>query len=111
MRVCVHSCLVRYHRLSVPSTLQAVAYEYNTEFSQVLAQRTDFYSSDPAADTINRVRGEISQVNRHRAHGDSVCFAVGSWIRRSLSGWRVGALPCSGCLRAQGALCVQDCNV
>lgn len=41
---------------------EAVAYEYNTEFSQVLAQRADYYSSDPAADTINRVRGEIAQV-------------------------------------------------
>lgn len=41
---------------------EAVAYEFNTEFSQVLAQRAAFYSSDPAADTINRVRGEISQV-------------------------------------------------
>ncbi|GBF93600.1 hypothetical protein Rsub_06320 [Raphidocelis subcapitata] len=41
---------------------EAVAYEFNTEFSAVLAQRADFYSSDPAADTINRVRGEISQV-------------------------------------------------
>jgi hypothetical protein len=39
-----------------------VAYEFNTDFSAVLAQRAEFYSSDPAADTINRVRGEISQV-------------------------------------------------
>jgi len=51
-------------RCTTPPHLQpqAVAYEFNTEFSQVLAQRADFYSSDPAADTINRVRGEISQV-------------------------------------------------
>lgn len=41
---------------------EAVAYELNTEFSPVLRARADFYSSDPAADTINRVRGEISQV-------------------------------------------------
>lgn len=41
---------------------QAVAYEYNTEFSRVLQQRMEFFGSDPAADTLGRVRGEILQV-------------------------------------------------
>lgn len=41
---------------------EAVAYEYNTEFSRVLAERANYYSSDPAADAINRVKGELQEV-------------------------------------------------
>lgn len=41
---------------------QAVAYEYNTDFSKVLQQRMDYFSNDSSADVINRVRGEITQV-------------------------------------------------
>eukprot|EP00877_Chromochloris_zofingiensis_P005730 jgi/Chrzof1/15158/Cz09g29140.t1 len=41
---------------------EAVAYEFNTEFSRVLSQRMTFFSNDPSADTINRVKGEILQV-------------------------------------------------
>ncbi|WIA44149.1 hypothetical protein OEZ86_010487 [Tetradesmus obliquus] len=41
---------------------QAVAYEYNGAFSTVLAQRMTYFNSDPGADVIDRVRGEISQV-------------------------------------------------
>eukprot|EP00775_Hariotina_reticulata_P008410 gene8410-8594_t len=41
---------------------QAVAYEYNTDFSQVLQQRMEYYSTNANADVINRVRGEITQV-------------------------------------------------
>lgn len=48
--------------LSMPF-LQAVAYEFNTEFSRVLSQRMTFFSNDPSADTINRVKGEILQVS------------------------------------------------
>ncbi|GFR43269.1 hypothetical protein Agub_g4331 [Astrephomene gubernaculifera] len=40
---------------------EAVAYEYNTEFSRVLAERAAFFS-DPAADAINRVKGELQEV-------------------------------------------------
>lgn len=40
----------------------AVAYEYNTEFSRVIQQRMDFFNNDPRADSINRVRGEIAEV-------------------------------------------------
>ncbi len=45
------------------STAQhAAAYELNTEFAPVLAQRMDYFSNDPNADTINRVRGGINEV-------------------------------------------------
>lgn len=40
----------------------APAYQHNEEFSRVLEDRMAFYSSDQRADTINRVRGEISEV-------------------------------------------------
>ena len=44
----------------------AVAYEYNTEFSRVLAERLRFFATDPAADTISRVQGELLEVRAHR---------------------------------------------
>lgn len=40
----------------------ALAYAMNDEFSRVLSQQIDFYSNDPNADRINRIRGEMSQV-------------------------------------------------
>jgi vesicle-associated membrane protein 7 len=40
----------------------ALAYEHNADFSRVLADRMAFYSADQRADTINRVRGEITEV-------------------------------------------------
>ncbi|GLC35106.1 hypothetical protein PLESTB_000555000 [Pleodorina starrii] len=39
----------------------AVAYEYNNEFSRVLGERAAAFS-DPAADAINRVKGELHEV-------------------------------------------------
>eukprot|EP00898_Chlorokybus_atmophyticus_P003531 jgi/Chlat1/4179/Chrsp27S04277 len=40
----------------------ALAYAMNDEFSRILAQQMDYFSTNPNADTINRVRGEISEV-------------------------------------------------
>jgi Regulated-SNARE-like domain len=40
----------------------AAAYEFNTEFAPVIAQRMDYFSNDPNADTINRVRGGVAEV-------------------------------------------------
>ncbi|KAE8676087.1 VAMP713 protein [Hibiscus syriacus] len=34
----------------------------NDEFSRVLSQQLEYYSSDPNADRINRLKGEMSQV-------------------------------------------------
>ncbi|KAH7659954.1 Synaptobrevin protein [Dioscorea alata] len=39
-----------------------LAYAMNDEFSRVLSQQMDFYSGDPNADRINRIKGEMSQV-------------------------------------------------
>jgi hypothetical protein len=44
------------------AALTALAYAMNDEFSRVLSQQMDYYSNDPNADRINRMRGEISQV-------------------------------------------------
>ncbi|OEL27871.1 Vesicle-associated membrane protein 714 [Dichanthelium oligosanthes] len=40
----------------------ALAYAMNDEFSRVLHQQMEFYSSNPNADTLNRLRGEIHTV-------------------------------------------------
>ncbi|XP_056684022.1 vesicle-associated membrane protein 714 isoform X2 [Spinacia oleracea] len=39
----------------------APAYAVNDEFSRVLHQQMEFFSSNPSADTINRVRGEVNE--------------------------------------------------
>ncbi|XP_074574302.1 vesicle-associated membrane protein 711-like [Curcuma longa] len=40
----------------------APAYAMNDEFSRVLSQQIDYYSNDPNADRMNRIKGEMSQV-------------------------------------------------
>ncbi|KAK1316856.1 hypothetical protein QJS10_CPA05g01387 [Acorus calamus] len=40
----------------------ALAYAMNDEFSRILSQQMEYYSNDPNADRINRIRGEMSQV-------------------------------------------------
>lgn len=40
----------------------ALAYAMNDEFSRVLHQQMEYFSSNPSADTLNRVRGEVSEV-------------------------------------------------
>ena len=47
---------IAFPALFPTSCCQAVAYEYNTEFSAFLSERSTFYSSDSAADTITRVK-------------------------------------------------------
>ena len=44
------------------SAQSAPAYAHNAEFSKVLEERMEYYSSNEKADTINRVRGGISEV-------------------------------------------------
>lgn len=41
----------------------APAYAMNDEFSRVLHQQMEFFSSNPSADTLNRVRGEVSEAS------------------------------------------------
>lgn len=41
----------------------APAYAMNDEFSRVLHQQMEFFSSNPSADTINRVRGEVGEAS------------------------------------------------
>lgn len=40
----------------------ALAYGMNDEFSRVLNQQMDYFSNDPSADRMNRIKGEMSQV-------------------------------------------------
>ena len=43
--------------------LSAPAYAMNEEFSRILSQEMDHYSNDPNTDRLNRLKGEMSQVN------------------------------------------------
>lgn len=40
----------------------APAYAMNDEFSRVLHQQMEFFSSNASADTLNRVRGEVGEI-------------------------------------------------
>uniref|UniRef100_A0A061R962 Vesicle-associated membrane protein 7 n=1 Tax=Tetraselmis sp. GSL018 TaxID=582737 RepID=A0A061R962_9CHLO len=44
------------------SASSAIAYEYNTDFSPQLTERMDFWSNNPRADSIGRLREDISEV-------------------------------------------------
>ncbi|OAY73185.1 Vesicle-associated membrane protein 714 [Ananas comosus] len=41
----------------------ALAYAMNDEFSRVLHQQMEFFSSNPSADTLTRLRGEVSEIH------------------------------------------------
>ncbi|KAG2580901.1 hypothetical protein PVAP13_6KG000800 [Panicum virgatum] len=41
----------------------ALAYAMNDEFSRVLHHQMEFFSSNPSADTLNRLRGEVSEIH------------------------------------------------
>lgn len=41
----------------------APAYAMNDEFSRVLHQQMEFFSSNSSADTLKRVRGEVSEAS------------------------------------------------
>ncbi|KAI3512324.1 hypothetical protein L1887_19639 [Cichorium endivia] len=55
----IHQRFVRTYGRTV---LSAQAYGMNDEFSRVLNQQMEYYSNDPNADRINRIKGEMSQV-------------------------------------------------
>nr|GEV26637.1 vesicle-associated membrane protein 711 [Tanacetum cinerariifolium] len=55
----IHQRFVRTYGRAV---LSAQAYGMNDEFSRVLSQQMDYYSNDPNADRMNRLKGEMSQV-------------------------------------------------
>lgn len=41
----------------------APAYAMNDEFSRVLHQQMEFFSSNPSVDALNRVRGEVGEAS------------------------------------------------
>ncbi|XP_022976195.1 vesicle-associated membrane protein 711-like [Cucurbita maxima] len=55
----IHQRFVRTYGRAVHS---ANPYGMNDEFSRVLSQQMEYYSNDPNADRINRLKGEMSQV-------------------------------------------------
>lgn len=54
----------RFMKAYGPTSRTALAYAMNEEFSRVLSQQMEYFSYDPDADTLNRMKGEINQV-RH----------------------------------------------
>lgn len=52
----------------------APAYAMNDEFSRVLHQQMEFFSSNPSADTLNRVRGEVGEASIFYCHKFALCF-------------------------------------
>lgn len=56
----IHQRFVRTYGRAV---LSAHAYGMNDEFSRVLSQQMEYYTNDPNADRINRLKGEMSQVS------------------------------------------------
>lgn len=55
----IHQRFVKTYGRAV---LTAQAYAMNDEFSRVLSQQMEYYSNDPNADRINRLKGEMNQV-------------------------------------------------
>ncbi|KAF5759810.1 putative Longin domain, v-SNARE, coiled-coil domain-containing protein [Helianthus annuus] len=55
----IHQRFVRTYGRAV---LSAQAYGMNDEFSRVLSQQMEYYSNDPNADRINRLKSEMGQV-------------------------------------------------
>ncbi|RVW65250.1 Vesicle-associated membrane protein 713 [Vitis vinifera] len=55
----IHQRFVRTYGRAVHS---AQAYAMNDDFSRVLSQQMEYYSNDPNADRINRLKGEMGQV-------------------------------------------------
>ncbi|XP_076956536.1 vesicle-associated membrane protein 711-like [Bidens hawaiensis] len=55
----IHQRFVRTYGRAI---LSAQAYGMNDEFSRVLSQQMQYYSNDPNADRINRLKGEMNQV-------------------------------------------------
>ncbi|MBA0699867.1 hypothetical protein Goari_001471 [Gossypium aridum] len=54
----IHQRFVRTYGRAIFS---ALPYGMNDEFSRVLSQQMEYYSSDPNADRINRLKGEMGQ--------------------------------------------------
>ena len=55
----IHHKFVKTYGRAIHS---ASAYAMNDEFSRVLSQQMDHFSNDPNADRLNRLKGEMSQV-------------------------------------------------
>ena len=57
----------------------ALAYAMNDEFSRVLHQQMEYYSSNPNSDTINRVKGEIAEVSLVTQELCVVLYSLFGW--------------------------------
>lgn len=72
----IHQKFVRTYGRAVHS---AKAYAMNDEFSRVLSQQLEYYSNDPSADRINRIKGEMNEVSDfsvYLSHGLKSCMVL-----------------------------------
>jgi vesicle-associated membrane protein 7 len=65
----IHNRFVKTYARAI---LSAPAYTMNDEFSRVLSQQMDYYSTDPNADRLNRLKGEMTQVIKFII----ICFSL-----------------------------------
>ncbi|KAI7994494.1 Vesicle-associated membrane protein 711 [Camellia lanceoleosa] len=72
----IHQRFVRTYGRAV---LSAHAYAMNDEFSRVLSQQMEYYSNDPNADRINRLKGEMSQVRNVMIENIDKVLEVTAW--------------------------------
>lgn len=56
----IHNRFVKTYGRAI---LSAPAYTMNDEFSRVLSKQMDYYSKDPNADRLNRLKGEMTQAS------------------------------------------------
>lgn len=69
----IHKKFVKTYGRSI---LSAPAYAMNDEFSRILSQQMDYYSNDPNADRLNRLKGEMTQASSKYTHLDLLTRSV-----------------------------------
>ncbi|GBG62518.1 hypothetical protein CBR_g30836 [Chara braunii] len=72
----------------------ALAYAMNDEFGRVLSQQMDYFSTNPEADTINKVKGEMVEVRNVMVENIEKVLDRGERIDLLVD--RTGALQCDG---------------
>ncbi|QCD80616.1 vesicle-associated membrane protein 7 [Vigna unguiculata] len=58
----IHKKIVKTYGRAI---LSSPAYAMNEEFSRILSQQMDYYSNDPNADRLNRLKGEMTQASEN----------------------------------------------
>uniref|UniRef100_K3YJ71 Longin domain-containing protein n=1 Tax=Setaria italica TaxID=4555 RepID=K3YJ71_SETIT len=65
----------------------ALAYAMNDEFSRVLHQQMEFFSSNPSADTLNRLRGEVSEASTLLIFQTYLTYLSNTFVVHGMAYW------------------------